>query len=142
MQQEIIFYKKTKNNDLMGDKYKKVRKTLNYFEKICSEVGLKNAITAGIKKNNSIINKKRTKHDEMMLLGKAKLGQLGKAKLHTIKVLICKASINSYINHDEFASVYNALCENNEMKEEIKNQESKMLRKILHKNDGNVLCQQ
>ena len=58
----------------MGEKHKKVRKTFNYFEQICSEVGLKNAITAAIKKYKSIIKKKRIKHDEMMLLGKAKLG--------------------------------------------------------------------
>ena len=71
----------------MGGKYKKVRKTLNYFEQICSKVRLKNAIIARIKKYKSIIKKKRIKHDEMMLLGKA--------KLDTIEVLICKTSINS-----------------------------------------------
>ena len=39
-----------------------------------SEVGLKNcAITAGIKKCESIIKKKRKKHDKIVLLGKAKL---------------------------------------------------------------------
>ena len=44
----------------------------------------------------------------------------GKSKLDTIEVLIPKALINSYISHDEFVSVNNALREYNEMKEEKK----------------------
>ena len=46
---------------------------------------------------------------------------LGKTQLDTIEVLISKALINSYINHEEFFSVNNVLREYNEMKEEIKN---------------------
>ena len=34
------------------------------------------AITAGIKKYKSIINKKQKKHDEIVLLGKAKLNTI------------------------------------------------------------------
>ena len=46
---------------------------------------------------------------------------LGKDKLNTIQVLISKALIDSYISHDEFVSVTNALREYNEIKKEIKN---------------------
>ena len=46
---------------------------------------------------------------------------LAKDKSNTIKVLISKALIESYISHDEFVSVKNMLREYNEMKEEIKN---------------------
>ena len=49
---------------------------------------------------------------------------LGTSKLNTIKVLISKALINSYISHDEFVPVNNILREYYEMKEEIKNYES------------------
>ena len=46
---------------------------------------------------------------------------LEKHKSNTIEVLIPKASIDSYISHDEFFSVNNLLREYNEVKEEIKN---------------------
>ena len=42
-------------------------------------------------------------HDRIVLLAKT--------KLNTIKVLISKALINSFINHDEFVSVNNMLRE-------------------------------
>ena len=75
-------------------------------------VGLKIcAITAGIKKHQSIIKKKKKKHDKIVLLGKT--------KLNTIEVLICKTLIDSYISHDKFFSVKNDLREYNEMEEEI-----------------------
>ena len=45
-------------------------------------------------------------------------------KLTAIDVLISKALINSYISHDEFASINNVLREYYEMKEEIKNSET------------------
>ena len=38
---------------------------------------------------------------------------LAKAKLNSIKVLICKALIDSYMNHGEFLSVNNVLKEYN-----------------------------
>ena len=44
-----------------------------------------------------------------------------KTKLNSIEVLIFKALIDSYINHDKFISVNNVLRGYNEMKEEIKN---------------------
>ena len=49
---------------------------------------------------------------------------LGKDKLNTTEVLICRALIDSYISHDEFVSVSNVLREYKEMKEEIKNYET------------------
>ena len=49
---------------------------------------------------------------------------LGKDKLNIIEALISKALIDSYISHDEIASVNNVLREYNEMKEEIKNPET------------------
>ena len=74
-------------------------------------------ITAGIKKYKSFIKKnKKNKHDKIKLLGKD--------KLNIINVLISKALIDSYISHDEFVSVKNALKEYNEMKKEIKNSEN------------------
>ena len=45
---------------------------------------------------------------------------LGKDKLNSIKVLISKALIDSYITDEEFFSVNNVLREYYEMKEEIK----------------------
>ena len=41
-----------------------------------------------------------------------------------MEVLIPKALINSYINHDEFVSANNVLREYNEIKEHIKNLEN------------------
>ena len=52
------------------------------------------AITAGIKKYESIIKKRRKQHNHILLLTKT--------KLNSIKVLISKALIDSYINHDKF----------------------------------------
>ena len=45
---------------------------------------------------------------------------LAKTKLYTVEVLISKALINSYIDHDQFISVNNVLRENNEIKENLK----------------------
>ena len=82
-----------------------------------SAVGFKIfAITTGIKNYRSIIKNKRKKHDNIVLLAKT--------KLNTIKVLISKALIDSYINCEEFALVNNVLREYYEMKEEIKNPEN------------------
>ena len=76
-----------------------------------SAIGIKIcAIIAGIKKYESIIKKKKKKHNKIVLLGKD--------KLNTIKVLISKALIDSYVSHDEFFSVNNVLREYNEMKTE------------------------
>ena len=51
-------------------------------------------------------------YDEIVLLGKV--------KLNTIKILISKSIIDSYISHDKFISVDSVLREYNEMKQEIK----------------------
>ena len=78
-----------------------------------SAIGLKiGSITAGIKKYKSIINKKRKKHNKIVLLVKT--------KLNTREVLISSALIDSYIIHDEFALVNNVLKEYDDTKEEIK----------------------
>ena len=82
-----------------------------------SAVGLKIcAITARTKKCKSGVRKEKKKHDEIALLGKA--------KLDIIEVLISKSLIDSYIIHDEFFSVNNALRKYKKMKEEIKNPET------------------
>ena len=73
-----------------------------------SAVGIKIcAITARIKKYNSIIKKKKKKHDKIVLLGRDKLSNK--------EVLIYKALIDSYISHEELVSVSN-VSEYNEMK--------------------------
>ena len=46
---------------------------------------------------------------------------LVKTKLNTIKILISKALIDSYISYDKFISVNNVLREYNEIKQEMKN---------------------
>ena len=105
----------------MTEKYQKTCKHLKYEENllnllstgdddvpisafallICVPVGITSfavrikicAITAEIKKYKLIINKKKN-HDKIVLLGKV--------KLNTIKVLISKTLLESYISHDEF----------------------------------------
>ena len=84
------------------------------------------AITAGIKKYKSIIKWKKKKHDEIVLLEKA--------KLNAIEVLISKSLIDSFMAHGEFVSVNNALREYNELKEEIKNSVEHNLKIWLIKN--------
>ena len=135
------------HNDLIIKKHKKTCRNSNYFEhsltfisvvRDCvsisafaslvnispgitsSAVRLKmSALTAGIKKYKSIINK-RKKHDTIVLLVKA--------KLNAFKAFISEAVIHSYISHEEFVSV-NVLRENKETKQEI----LKMLWNILYK---------
>ena len=46
---------------------------------------------------------------------------LAKTESNTIEVLISKAWIDSYINHNEFDSVNKIIREYNEMEEKIKN---------------------
>ena len=82
-----------------------------------SAIGLKIcSITTGIKKHKSIIKKKKKKHGKIVLLAKSSI-----ELLTSIEVLISKALINSVISHDEFVFINNALKEDNEIKEEIKN---------------------
>ena len=57
-----------------------------------STVGLKICvITTGIKQYKSLINKKKRKHDKMVLLGKS--------RYNIIEVLTCKALIDSNTTH-------------------------------------------
>ena len=70
------------------------------------------AITAETEKYKSINKKKKKKHDEIVLLAKSKLSN--------IKVVICKALINSSISHDEFVEINNVPKKYDKMKEEIK----------------------
>ena len=118
-----------KNNDLMSGKYKKTYEYLNHVEHllilvstvtvcvsisafaslVCVPVGIRSsavatkicAITARVKKHNSVIKKKNKKHDKTVLLGKD--------KLNTIEVLTSKALNDLYISHDGFVSVNNVL---------------------------------
>ena len=59
-----------------------------------SVIGLKTrAITAEIKKYQSLIKKKKKKHGEIVLLAKS--------NLNSVEVLISKALIDSVISHDD-----------------------------------------
>ena len=70
------------------------------------------AITARIKKYKSITERKKKKHDKIVLLATA--------KLNSIEVLISKALINSNISYDEFVLTNNVLKEYHDIKEGIK----------------------
>ena len=121
---------------LISEKYKKTCNYLKYIENllfkiltgpgcvsfaslVCVPVGITSsavglnicAITAGIKKYNSIIKKKKKNHDKMLVLAKD--------KLNTIEVLISKDLIDSCISHYEFVSV-NELRKYYEMEKEKK----------------------
>ena len=121
----------------MSEKCKKTCKYLNYVEQlhvltstvtvcvsisafaslVCVPVGVTSsavgieiyAITSGIKKYKSIIEKNNKKHDKTVLIGKD--------KLNAIEVLFTKSLINSHISHEDFVSVNNVLREYNEIKE-------------------------
>ena len=71
------------------------------------------AIIARIKKYKSILKKMKKKYDKVV-----------KDKLNSIEVLISKALIDSYINHDELVSINNVLREYYEMKKERRNPET------------------
>ena len=59
------------------------------------------------------MEKKKKKHNKIVLLAKT--------KLNTVEVLFFKALIDLNISHDEFVSVNNVLGEYNVMKKEIEN---------------------
>ena len=65
-----------------------------------------------LKSISQLKRKKKKKHDKIVFLGKD--------KLNITEVLISKALIESYINHDEFVSVNNILREYCKI-QEIKN---------------------
>ena len=69
------------------------------------------ATTAGIKRYKSIFKKNKNKNYKIHKI----------IKSNTMEVLISKIVTDSYISHDEFISVNNALREYDDMKEEIKN---------------------
>ena len=73
--------------------------------------------TAGIKNYKSIIKKKKTKYEKIVLLAKS--------KLNSIEVLISKTLIDSNISHDELILINYVLKEFYDMKEEIKNSSNK-----------------
>ena len=123
------FIEEINQNELMSKKHKKVCGVLNYVEHlrilvstvpecvyifafaslVCIPVGIKSfavglkicVITAGIKKYKLIIKKKKKKHDQIVLLAKAKLS--------SIELLVSKALIDSNISDDEFVLVNDVL---------------------------------
>ena len=83
-----------------------------------SAIGLKICpITAGIKKDKSIIKKKKKKHDKMVLLAKSKFS--------STELLISKTLIDWNISYDEFTSINSLLKEFCDTKEKIKNSNNK-----------------
>ena len=75
-------------------------------------------ITAGIKKYKTIIEKKKKKkHDKIVLLTKS--------KLNSMEALISKNLTDSNVNHDEFVLINNLLKEFYDMKKEIKTSNNK-----------------
>ena len=122
-------------NKLMSKKHKKVWRVLNYIDHslvvisafaslvgipigiMSSAIRLKICvITAGIKKYESIIKKKK-KHDNIVLLAKS--------ELNSIEVKISKALIDSNISDDVFVLINNVLKESYDTKEENKNSNTK-----------------
>ena len=131
------FHEEIENNELMNRRNKNIWKTLNYIEKFlilaatvtgCISISgfaslfgiaIENtssalelnicAITAGIKKYNSIIKKK--KHDKRKLLAKC--------KLNCLEVFISKALLDSNIIHDRFLIINNVQKDYDNIKEEI-----------------------
>ena len=74
-------------------------------------------ITTGIKKYNSMIKKKKKKHDNIL--------SLAKSKLNTIEVLISKPLIDSNISHDYFVLINHVRKEFDDTKEEINHSNEK-----------------
>ena len=140
MKQKKYYVEEIDQNEFMSNKYKKICTTLNYIEHFlisCSAVigrisisafasllGIPIRITSsaielkicaiatGIKKYQSIIKKKKEKHDKIVFLAKF--------RLKSIESLIFKALIDSCISHDEYISVSTVLKEYDDMKQEIK----------------------
>ena len=83
-------------------------KYLIYFN-FCLKI---RAITAEIKKYQSVIKKKKKKHDEIVLLAKS--------NLNSVEVLISKALIDSVISHDDSALIDNELKEYKKWKKKPK----------------------
>ena len=78
-----------------------------------SAIGLKICPTdAGIKKYKSIISKKKTKYDKIVLLSKT--------KLNSIEVWISKTLIDWNNSHDKFGLMNNVLVKCDDIKQEMK----------------------
>ena len=78
-----------------------------------SAIGLKICVrTAGIKKYEPIIKKKKKKHHRLF--------QLAKYKLNSVEVLTSKALIDSNVSQDKFFFINNVPKEFDDMIEEIK----------------------
>ena len=135
------FLEEIEQNELMSREFKKVCTTLNHIEHFLilasavsgcisisafsswlgisiritsSAIGLKIwAMAAGIKNCKSIINKKKKKHDKIVLLRKS--------KLNSLDLLIFKALFGSNISHNEFVLINNVPKEYDDIKEEIEN---------------------
>ena len=87
--------KEIKQNELMSKKHKNACATPNYIEYfLILACTITECLSILIKKYKSIINKKKKKHDKIVLLTKS--------KLNIIEVLISKFLIDSVIGHDEF----------------------------------------
>ena len=105
--------KEIKHKNSLSEKYKKKCKYLNYVENLpILALTITSFVSMSTFASFASIKKKKKKHDKILLLGKD--------TLNTIKVLISKTLIDSYISHDEFVSVNNVLKEHNVMEEEIK----------------------
>ena len=128
---EIINYftEERNQNQLMSKKNKKFCRAVNYIEHLLilvsavtgcvsisafassvgipigitiSSIWLKTcAITSEIKKYKSIINKKKKKHNKIVLLEKF--------KLNSREILICNALVDSNIGHDKFVLINDVL---------------------------------
>ena len=135
------FLKEIEQNELISRKHTKVCTTINYIKHFLvlaskitgcisiyafasllgipigitsSEIRLKVcAKAAGIKKNKSIIKKKKKNHLKVVLLAKS--------KLNSKRVIISKALIDANISLEEFVLINNVLKEYDNMKEETKN---------------------
>ena len=129
----------------MSKKHKKVYRVLNYTEHLLiliytvagcisisafasfvgipiritsSAIGLKTCvITAVIKKDKSIIKKKKKKH--------YKIFSLVKSRLNSVGVLISNALIHANISHEEFVLINNVSKEFEDIKEGKKNSRDK-----------------
>ena len=71
------------------------------------------AITTGIKKYNSLIEKKKRKHYKLVFLTRS--------QLNGTEVLIFRVLVDLYITHNEFAFINNVSKEYDDMQETIKN---------------------
>ena len=66
------------------------------------------------------MKKKKKEHDKIVLLART--------KLNTVEILISKALIDSNISSDEFVSVNNVLKEYDDMKEEFRHSNNKIIK--------------